>query len=348
MLEAYNRAALIYGANAKKHVLNETIAENWIDGSEDFWFARDVEGPDGKITSQYERYISERQTTSPLFDHESFAKATAAWSKEAVANDLPVEIHEVSDITGCVYFSIKGVVGEFTYNLESGQVDLLRFPLHARSEVTSPDKKYSAFVRDYNVIVRCNDDGRETQLTFDGSEDLAYALRFSTVSEKLTKKEPRIMPPAFNWSPNSRFCLTYRRDTRRVDKLHLVQSVPFDGRDRPVHASYPYSLPGDEDILTSQVYVLDLHSMTAKKVLLNGAPLELLLLYMFGSEGQQVKWAKDGNTAYLVRSDRYFKTTEAVLVNAKDATARVGATCTYSTFSFTEYFGVNGHFHFPT
>lgn len=340
MLDAYNRAADIYGANAKKHVLNETVKENWIDGSQDFWFAKDVEGPEGKISPEYTRYSSRMGSVEPLFDHSAFAIAINPWNKKAAAYDLSVTVHEVSDETGCMYFSIKDIVGEFAYHLSSGEVTQLRFPLHVKDEVTSPDKRYSVFVKEYNVFVRCNKTGQETQLTFDGKEELAYAQRFSMVSEKLIKKkDPRIMPPSVNWSPNSRFFLTYRRDTRRVDKLHLMQSDPIDGSARPIGVSYPYSLPADEDILTAQVYVMDVETMTATKIRLQDKPLELLLLAMFGSEGDQVKWTKDGNTAYLVRNDRYFKHAEAILIDACQATARIAATNCYETFSFTDYFG---------
>ncbi len=339
MLDAYNRAAEIYGANAKKHVFNEVVEEKWIDGSQDFWFAKDVEGPDGKIVPEYTRYIFSSNTTALLFDHGDFAEAIKPWNSGATAHDLPVTVHEVDDTTGRMYFSIKDTVGEFAYDFSSRAVSSLRFPLHAKAEVLSPNKKHSLYVRDYNVFVRCNETGKETQLTFDGKEDLEYASRWTMVSERLTKKDPEIMPPAISWSPNSRFALTYRRDTRRVDKYYLIQSDPIDGRARPIGVKYPYSLPGDEDPVTAHVYVLDLENKVANKVYLGDEPFQLLQLSMFGHDGHQVKWTEDGNVAYMLRNDRYYKNPEAVLIDAFQASAKVVAGHTYETFSFTEYYG---------
>ena len=71
----------------------------------------------------------------------------------------------------------------------------------------------------------------------------------------------------------------------------------------------------------------------------DGKALELLLLSMFDSSSDEVKWTKDGKTAYLVLYDRYFHEAKAVLIDTVAATARVAATQQYETFGFTEYFG---------
>lgn len=337
LLSAYQRAAAIYNANEKIHVLNESIKENWIEGSDDFWFTRDVPDEDLEIKSRYERYDHEQGIVRPLFDHEQFAASLRSWHEDSKPLDLGVTIHEVRDEK--VYFSIKDTVGEFFYDLSSQVIQALRYELHKQDEVTSPDLKYSAFVQDCNCFIRDNETGKISQLTWDGRPDWDYAKRFNMVSELLLKKEPRAARPAIKWSPDSKTFLTYRRDSRRVDKLHLVQSSPLNGQPRPVGSSYAYSLPSDESILTAQVYLVDVDKKEARKVMLDGEVLELLLLSMFDSDDELLKWTDDGKEAYLVRYDRYFKTAQAIIIDAESGQARTAASHRYDTFGFTEYFG---------
>lgn len=337
MLDAYQRAAAIYNANAKKHVLNETLQEKWIEYTSDFWFELDVLDDKAEIKTQFMRYLGDTNEIEVLFDHVLLAQKIKPYYEKAMPFDLGITAHTVFHET--FYFDIKDVVGEFAYDLKEGILTHLRYPRHAKEEVPSPDLAHSAFVRCHDVYVRDNVTGEEYRLTEDGREDRDYAQQFSMVSERCLKKEPRVFPPAINWSPDATHFLTYRRDTRRSDDLHLVQSVPINGQSRPIGVQYPYSLPSDDHILTCEVYLMDVAEKTSKKVLLDGQPFELLLLSMFDSENDMLKWTKDGKEAYLVRYDRYFKRSQAVIIDVETATARVAATMSYETFGFTEYYG---------
>ncbi len=337
MLAAYQRAAAIYNANEKKHVLNESIKENWIQGSDDFWFSRDVLDDKGEVKSRYERYFHAERLVKPLFDHEQLAAALRTWNEKSKALDLGVTIHEVRDEK--LYFSIKDTVGEFLYDLDTQKIQALRYELHKKDEVTSPDLKFTAYVQDYNCFVRDNDTGKVSQLTRDGRPGWDYGQRFNMVSEGLLKKEPRVFPPAIKWSPDSKSFLTYRRDSRRVDDLHLVQSSPINKEPRPIGSAYPYSLPADEAILTAQVYLMDVEKKETRKIMLDGDILELLLLSMFDSDDDLLKWTEDSKEAYLVRYDRYFKTAQAIIIDRESGEARLAASHGYDTFGFTEYFG---------
>jgi len=340
MLKAYQKAALIYCANQEKHVLNEKVTEKWIEESDDFWYEFDVRDSEGKVKQEYRRFNAAKGEAAPLFDYDAFICAIKPWKEDACKLDLGVTLLDVNDRTRLIYFTIKDTVGEFAYHMENKTVRQLRFALHAQTEVTSPDLLYSAFVREHDLYVRNNETGKESRLTFDGSAQRPYANHFNMVSEKLIKKTPKQIPPAVSWSPDSKRLLTYRKDTRQVDDLHLVQSMPLDGSARPLGVRYAYSLPADEEILTAQVYMADMDEMKAQRVRdEDGKAFELLLLSMFDSTGDQVKWTKDGQTAYMVLYDRYFHDAKAVLIDAAAATARVAATQHYKTFGFTEYFG---------
>lgn len=340
LLNAYQRAADIYNVNAKKCTLNERVKENWIIGSEDFWYAKDIENEQKEIGTRYTRYCHARVQEEPLFDHEQLAGLIApCWVEKADPFKLPITVHEVNDVLGLVYFSIKGAVGGFTYDLRQETISLLRFDIHAKDEVVSPDKAYSAFVKDHNIFCRNNQTGKVVQMTFDGKECLDYALRFGVPTAELLKENPEPARPGIVWSPDSQYFITYRTDRRLLDELYLVQSAPRKGRARPIGVTYPYALPGDEHILEAELYVGDMASTQVKKILVDGQPVILFILSMFGADSGQVKWTEDGRFAYLVRHDRFFKNLQCIIVDAETKDAWIAVNDTYDTFGFTDYFG---------
>lgn len=337
MEQAYRRAARIYAANRTRHVRNETVSERWIEGTPDFWFAFDTPR-EGGMGVEYRRYDAERQTVCPLFDHAAMAAALSPWAETADSEDLPIRIHDVDGREGKIYFSIRGADGEFVY-MPGGSVQKLPFAPHEKGTAPSPDRRYSAYAEKGDLYCRCNETGWITRLTHDGSDETPYARRYHQTAERLIHKEPHLLPLGLRWSPDSRRILTYRVDYRGVGKMHLVQTEPIDGSDRPLHAEYPCSLPGDEKILTGRLTVIDVSSGEVRPVTLNGEPVDLFLLALFDAENDQVQWSVCGRWAYLLRYDRYFKRAEALLVDTETATARVMAVQEYRTFGFTEYFG---------
>lgn len=343
ILEAYQRAAAVHEANSQKSILNETVQEYWIQGTDDFWYAKDIANGQNELGVIYTRYSYSQNKQCPLFCHKSLADLIAPrYVEKADPFKLPIEILEVNDQLDSVYFTIEGAVGEFVYYIKQNTVERLRFALHAKDVATSPDKKHTAFIRNHNIFCRDNNSGKEIQLTFDGEQDLDYGLSFQSVSNQLLLEDPPATKPAIVWSPNSKYFITYRTDTRLVGKYHLVQSAPRRDVARPIGVSYPYALPGDEHINEAQVYVGNIEEKKVVKVLLDEKPVVLLLLSMFGMFGpdsEQVKWTEDSRFAYFVRCDRFFKTPQCIVVEAASFAACIIWQETYETFCFIDYFG---------
>ena len=341
LLEAYQKAADIYNVNAKKCVLNESPEEHWIAGSEDFWYKKDVEDGERRIGSVYTRYRYDGNREEPLFPHDTLARLIAPYCKKKPdPHSLPISVNTYEDDEQALYFTIEKTPGEFRFSVGTAQLDRLSFPLHCKTEVLSPDKKVSLYIKEHNLYCRDNQSWEESQLSFDGEENLDYGLRFDSAAGKYASDTPMEFSPGIVWSPNSRYFLTYRTDRRLLGKLWLTQYVSRDGGPRPHGISYPYALPGDEHILEGELYIGDIKKKTLRKVLMRGAPVVLYLLALFQADQNQVKWTPDGKEAYLVRyRDRFFKTIECLCVNAPQARARVLFSETYKTFGFTEYYG---------
>ena len=88
----------------------------------------------------------------------------------------------------------------------------------------SPDGKWTAFIKDHNVVVKGTDES-DIVLSQDGVEGNAY----SQVS----------------WSPDSKTVIAFRIEPGENKEVHLVQSSPENGG-RAVLQSRPYALPGDK------------------------------------------------------------------------------------------------------
>lgn len=89
----------------------------------------------------------------------------------------------------------------------------------------SPDGKWFAFIKDYNLYVRNVEDGEEIALSSDCTEDDAYSKRLY-------------------WSPDSEKLVTLRIKKGDDRKIHLIESSPKDQLQPKLH-TLSYAKPGD-------------------------------------------------------------------------------------------------------
>ncbi|OHB62294.1 MAG: hypothetical protein A2168_03070, partial [Planctomycetes bacterium RBG_13_50_24] len=108
---------------------------------------------------------------------------------------------------------------------EAGNKREEREPRSPRSQAQSPDGKWSASVRDYNLYVRNLETDEETALTEDGTEEDAYSERFF-------------------WSPDSTRLLVPRTQKGDERKVYLIESSPEDQLQPKLH-NFSYLKPGD-------------------------------------------------------------------------------------------------------
>jgi dipeptidyl-peptidase-4 len=101
-----------------------------------------------------------------------------------------------------------------------------RGPSRPRSRAQSPDGKWSASIKDYNLYVRNLETDQETTLTEDGIEEDAYSDRFY-------------------WSPDSAKLLVLRTLKGDDRKVYLIESSP-DDQLQPKLQNYSYLKPGDK------------------------------------------------------------------------------------------------------
>lgn len=167
------------------------------------------------------------------------------------------------------------------------------------NEIPSPDGRYAAFIRDWNLWVREIASGREVPLTSDGSENFGYAT-----DNAGWKHSDR---PVLSWSPDSRKIATFRQDQRHVSDMFLVKTKVGE----PELETWKYPLPGDSDIIRIYRIIIDLNSEPARiiKLRMNSDARRGTLCDDISCEGgfDDIAWSDDGRKLIFVSTSRDHK-----------------------------------------
>jgi dipeptidyl aminopeptidase/acylaminoacyl peptidase len=91
--------------------------------------------------------------------------------------------------------------------------------------VSSPDKKWIAYIRNYNLFIKSKEDKKEYQLSYDGGIGNYYSS-------------------IIKWSYDSKKIVTCRIIPAEKHIIHYIESSPSDQL-QPRHFSYEYQKPGD-------------------------------------------------------------------------------------------------------
>jgi dipeptidyl-peptidase-4 len=181
------------------------------------------------------------------------------------------------------------------------------------NEILSPDGRWAAFIRQYDLWVRDTKTGEEVRLTVDGKARYGYA----TDSEGWRRSER----PVLAWSPDSRRIATYRLDERRVGDMYLVRTKTG----RPELYSYPYALPGDSVIPTMERFIFDVTTRSATRI--DFAPDAQRFTTCCGTfrdtVWSDVQWADDGSRFYFASVSRDYKRVALVEADATTGRTRV-------------------------
>lgn len=233
-LEDYNRAYESYKKFSREKVFYSNVRPNWIGETHNFWYVRQT--PTG---DEYTLVNADKKSRKLLFDHNKFAKAiTEVIGDEAKAEKLNLGHIRVSDDCNTVSFARKNHFWE--YNIKKNTLkDLGEVPAPKEyphwmvvdeekdwEPVTSPDGKYEAFIRNYNVAVRNLATGEVRELSNDGALGHYYSAYIQ-------------------WSPDSRYVTTKKIRPAEKHYVYYVESSPKDQLQPKLHKQ-EYAKPGEE------------------------------------------------------------------------------------------------------
>ena len=231
--EIYKRADDLIKNTADK-VFYGSVRPSWIGKTNSFLYENLT--PDG---TEYMIIDAEKVTKKKAFDQERFAAAFgSATGKKCSPGKLPIRNIVFSDKLGSFAFTYDNYnwicnLRDYGITRREKVADQGRpngWVWGTRDELTgnpveSPDKKWTAYVKNYNLYIRSTGDKKEYQLSFDG----ALGEYYSSV---------------IRWSPDSRKLAAYRIKPAEKHMIYYIESSPEDQL-QPRHYTYEYQKPGD-------------------------------------------------------------------------------------------------------
>lgn len=163
--------------------------------------------------------------------------------------------------------------------------------------VTSPDGKKSAYIKDWNLWVKDNESGKETQLTTDGIKDFGYA----TDNAGWTHSDRAIL----KWSPDSKKIATFQQDQRHVSDMYLVST----NVGAPKLEAWKYPLPQDKEIIKIHRVIIEVDSPKVIRLKMNPDDRRSTLCDDISCDGSftDVEWSADASKLAFVSSARDHK-----------------------------------------
>jgi dipeptidyl-peptidase-4 len=307
-LEDYQRAQQFLEGNLRHRIYVADVAPHWIEKTGRFWYRKT--GPAG---SEFVLVNTEQNTRTPAFDHARLAEAlTRATKQEYTASALPFDDIEFSEEGKATRFAIEGA--RWTCTLASYECQKDTRPEKA-NEVLSPNKRWTAYVKDHNLCLRDVLTGAVLQLTQDGVANWDYATPLPSLRLFVDQGTEDVkQPAAVFWSPDSSKLITYRIDSRNSGRFTSLQFVPPDQL-RPKAYTYVYPLPG-EVLAKAEPIVFDIQS--GKRVDVRGASIELPF-----QDGPGFDWSPDSKSFRYDYDERGFKAKELRIVDAATGEEKV-------------------------
>jgi hypothetical protein len=159
---------------------------------------------------------------------------------------------------------------------------------------TSPDGKYAAYIKDYNLWVRDMTTGADKQLTTDGIKDYGYATdNAGWISSDR---------PVLKWSPDSKKIATFQQDQRKAGDMYLVNTTAG----HPTLRAWKYPLPGDENVTMIERVVIEIDGSKIVRLKMDQDQHRSTLCddVRCGGDWVDVQWSPDGSQVAFVSTSR--------------------------------------------
>ena len=177
---------------------------------------------------------------------------------------------------------------------------------------TSPDGTKSAYIKDYNLWVKDNATGKETQLTTDGVKNFGYA----TDNAGWTHSSRALVA----WSPDSKKIATFQQDERNVSDVYLVPVTVG----APKLETWKSALPGDPNVPMISRVVIDVDSGKMTRLQVAPDPHRSSDCDDISCDGtwSDVYWGPDSKTLAFLSTSRDHKNEKLRVADANTGAVR--------------------------
>ena len=280
--------------------VNLTERVNWVNKTSRFWYRRTVKGG-----AEFMLFDAETMSKKQAFDHERLAAGlSAATGEKLTALKLPFQTFNFVDEEKALEF----VASETRWKCDLAEYkctklgalpqrgDGLAGPRYDQPSEPkiSPDGKWEAVVKNFNVWVRSKDKKEAFALSYDGSEGSYYTLASAV------------------WSPDSKMVAAYRVRPGYRRKVDYVESSPVDQL-QPKFSSKDYAKPGDALDLPQPVLF---HIESKKQLAIDNS------LFPNPYQMTRIDWRKDSRAFTFEYNQRGHQVYRVIEVEAATGKAR--------------------------
>jgi dipeptidyl aminopeptidase/acylaminoacyl peptidase len=300
-------------------VFNGNVSPTWIGNTGSFFYENNTQNG-----IEYLIVNSITKTKKQAFDQKKFAEAfESATGKKVEPGKLPIRNILFSERFGSFAFIYDNY--NWICNIKDYRI-VIREKITERGRQTgwdwgfrdettndpvdSPDKKWTALIRNFNVWVRSNDDKKEFQLSYDGGLGNYYSTYF-------------------RWSDDSKKLMAYRVKPAEKHMIYYIESSPVDQL-QPKHYSYEYQKPGDA-VPQKYPQLFDIESKKHLRVDESLIPNQYSV--------NNILWSKDNSFFTFEYNKRGHQIYQVLKVDAKTGDCKVIINETSPTF--IDYSGKN-------
>jgi len=237
----YSRAiSFMYDNVYNKTVFNLYTNVNWFKDGSGLWF-----NDYSKNNKSYKTVNFKNHKVIDLFDHQKLATALSKLNDKTVeVNNISVSnIERLKD--GNLDLSFEGKI--YTLKLKSYELQLKeeeKQEENSEFESKSPDGKWIAYTKDYNLYIKSTENNQEYQLSSKGEKGFEYASWYGWYDKMEGENGERPKRFYVNWSEDSKWIATSIVDTRTAEKMYMLDHS-IDSLYKPKLLSYYRGSPGD-------------------------------------------------------------------------------------------------------
>lgn len=350
----YQLAARFSPAKLRKIIYSTAVDPHWLKLSNRFWYQ--YETPNGKYWYIVEPALKSKKL---LFDNNKLAAAITLIVRDPFdAQHLPIENLKFAADEKSINFEIKSSLEElkkdrkdkkaadsmhkkiFFFNYELATNKLTEVKNYEKPKAkpswgsVAPDSSAVIFSRNYNLYwmdkanylkaVKNEDDSTivEHQLTKDGVKFYSYGSDGDGENnEEVVKNDKKRRGAYVLWSPNAKYFVLDRTDSRKVKDLWVINSVSAG---RPTLETYKYQMPGEKEAPIDEFVLFNFAEKTYKTI--NTTAFKDQSISTWGKENLNKDrdnefrpsiWLGDNEKFYFSRTSRDLKRIDICTINIK-------------------------------
>jgi len=348
----YQLASRFSPNKLKKIVYSTTVDPHWLKLSNRFWYV--YETPNGK---QWYLVDPANRTRKPIFNLANLAAEITNIMRDPFdAQHLPIDEIKFSKDEKSITFELKSTIDElkkdrkdkkdadsmqkkiFSFNYDIASAKLTEVPNYSKPKAkpswgsVAPDSSAIIFSRNYNLYwmdkanylkaVKNEEDSTivEHQLTKDGVKFYAYGSDGDGENNEENEKNNKKRRSAYVlWSPNSRYFVLNREDSRKVKDLWVINNVSAG---RPTLETYKYQMPGEKEAPIDEILLFDFPAKTSKKLDIAAFKDQSVSLWQAPSlnkdrdnEFRPSLWLGNNSKIYFSRTSRDLKRVDICMVD---------------------------------